>query len=235
MDSYSCIIIDDNYVDGLLIKALVKRYAFLDFKGLFDNPADALEYMNKNPVQILFSDVEMPGINGLALRRKAMEVPACVFITSYPEYAVDSFELSALDYLIKPVDNERFARAMQRLESYMELRCKADLFDYAIGGDTIFVKDGTKQIKIKLHEIQYLEALKDYTRINTPGKNYCVLGTLQAMLNKAEFKSFLRIHRSYAVHPHKITGIDMRQVHLNDIKLPVGRSYKAVVDALLMG
>lgn len=234
MKTYSCIVVDDNYVDGLLMQALVKRYAFLDFKGLFDNAADALGFIAENPVQVLFSDVDMPGDTGLALRKKAMDIPACIFVTSYPEYAVDSFELSALDYILKPVSNERFLAAMLRLESFLEIRHKADMFDYSIGGDIIFIKDGTRQVKLKLHEIQYLEALKDYTRISTNERNYCVLGTLHVMLEKPEFSAFLRIHRSYAILPHKVTGMDISQIYMGDVKLPVGRSYKSAVESALM-
>jgi two-component system LytT family response regulator len=210
-----------------MVQAMVKRYPFLQLAGVFDQAAEALRFLQNNPVQVLFSDVEMEGMDGLELRRHAMDLPACIFITSYPEYAADSFALSALDYIVKPVSSERFAAAMKRLEDYMEIRRKATLFDYSLGGQNIFIKEGTQQVKVALHEVLYLEALRDYTRIVTALKKYCVLGSLHQMLEKEAFKSFVRIHRSYAVQQHFVQRMDAGHVYLSgDVAVPVGRSYR---------
>lgn len=234
MKTYSYIIVDDEYVDSLWIRAMAKRFPFLDFQGSFNNTEDALRFIKEKTPDILFTDIDMPGDSGLQLRKMAMNIPACIFVTSYPEYAIESFSLDVLDYLIKPVSTARFDEAMHRLIAYLELRHKAELYDYNIGGDSIFIKEGNKQIKINLYEIDYLEALKNYTIIYADGKKHCVLNTLNIMLEKPELKSFIRIHRSYAVLPQKVTGINKSDVYIEAIKLPIGRSYKHDVEEALM-
>ena len=121
---------------------------------------------------------------------------------------------------------------MERLQEYFTIKHKAGLFDYSLGGDSFFIKDGNEQIKIKLHEVLYLEALKDYTRIVTTTKKYCVLGMLGNLLEKVAFQSFIRIHRSYAVQKNFVQKITSSQVVMNNIVLPVGRSYKYSIEKL---
>lgn len=174
----------------------------------------------------------MDGISGHELRRRLGEKQACIFITSYPDYALESFELAALDFLVKPIEAERFDKAMERLKTYLEIVHKASLFETSLGSDAIFIKDGHQQVKIKLHDILYLEALKDYTRIVTPEKKYCVLSILGNLLQEAAFKTFIRIHRSYAVQKHFISKISAQQVFLEDISLPIGRTYKDALNYL---
>jgi DNA-binding LytR/AlgR family response regulator len=119
---------------------------------------------------------------------------------------------------------------MERIQKYFEVRQKAELFEHSLGGDTVFLKSGHDQIKVNLHDIVYLEALKDYTQIVTPSKKHCVLTSIGNLLTESAFQSFLRIHRSFAVQPHYIDRISSQQVHLQNYTLPIGRSYK---DALL--
>lgn len=236
MLTYSCIIVEDNQIDSLMAQAMVKRYPFLQLDGVFGNATDALHFLKDHKVQVLLCDVEMDGLDGLELRRRAMDITACIFITSYPEYAVGSFQLSALDYIVKPLTGDRFAMAMKRLEDYLQICRKADLFDYTLGEQNLFIKDGNHQIKIALHEVQYLEALRDYTQIITLQKKHCVLGTLHHMLAKEAFQSFIRVHRSYAVQRHFIKRVDAAHVYLDgDIVIPVGRSYRDEVNAVIVG
>ncbi|HMF69848.1 MAG TPA: LytTR family DNA-binding domain-containing protein, partial [Flavitalea sp.] len=182
---------------------------------------------------VLFLDIDMPGISGLELRKKLDVVPACIFITSHPEYALEGFEATALDFLVKPIKSERFERAMERLQHFLEIHSKAALLDYTLGDDTLFIKDGHDHIKLQLHEIIYLEALKDYTGIVTINKKYCVLSPLGNLLKEKAFKSFIRIHRSYAVQKHFINKITAKAVTVNNLLLPIGRSYKEAVERLI--
>ena len=230
--TYNTIIVDDNALDRLNIQVQLKKYPFLHLVGSYSSAAEALAVLADTPVDVLLLDIDMPEQSGLDLRRQLGKEQVCIFITSYPDYAVESFELSALDFLVKPVDKERFATSMQRLQDYLEVRHKAALFEGSLGADTIFIKDGHQQIKIRLHEIIYLEALKDYTRIVTPQKKYCVLSMLGNLLQETAFKTFIRIHRSYAVQKHFIDKVTAQQVFLQNIALPVGRSYKTVVEGL---
>jgi two-component system, LytTR family, response regulator len=230
--AYHAIVIDDDEVDRLTTVAFARKYPFLHIAGVYASADEALKVIDKSQVQVLLLDIDMPGINGLEFRRLMRDIPACIFITSYPDYAVESFELAALDFLVKPVKADRFAHAMARLQNYLDIKQKAALFECSLGGDTVFIKDGHEQIKIKLHEIVYLEAMKDYTRVVTMGRKYCVLSSLGNLLHEAAFSTFIRIHRSYAVQKHFINKITAQQVFIDKIALPVGRSYKDGLEAL---
>jgi DNA-binding LytR/AlgR family response regulator len=122
---------------------------------------------------------------------------------------------------------------MKRLQQYMEIHHKAGLLDYTLGEDTLFIKDGHQHIKLKFHEIVYLEALKDYTGIITLQKKYCVLTPLGNLLKEKAFRSFIRIHRSFAVQKHFIDRITPKEILVNNMSLPIGRSYKEAVERLL--
>jgi DNA-binding LytR/AlgR family response regulator len=231
---YKCIIVDDDEVDRLTTLSFVRKYPFLQIAGTYASALEALNAIQSTPISVLFLDIDMPGMDGLTLRRELLQAPACIFITAYPDYAVESFELAALDFLVKPLKADRLAHTMTRLQNYLDIKHKAELFECSIGGDTIFIKEGHTQIKIKLHEIVYLEALKDYTHVVTTTKKYCVLATLGNLLKEAAFRTFIRIHRSYAVQKHFIEKITVNQVILHPaVTLPVGRSYKDSLEELI--
>lgn len=230
--TYNCIIVDDNEIDQLHTLMHAKKYPFLNITGHFFTAEEALDFLQSNEVEVLLLDIDMKGTDGHELRRLAGEKHACIFITSYPAYAVESFELAALDFLVKPIETGRFEKAMERLKTYLDIVHKAALFESSLGADAIFIKDGHQQVKIHLHDILYLEALKDYTRIVTPEKNYCVLSILGNLLQEAAFKTFIRIHRSYAVQKHFISKISSQHVFINDISLPIGRTFRDSLDSL---
>jgi two-component system LytT family response regulator len=229
---YSCIIADDHEIDRLSVVAAVKKYPFMQIRGVYNSAEEALASVNTIVPDIAFFDIDMPGKSGLELRKELAVIPVCVFITSYPDYAVDSFELAALDFIVKPLKAERFARTVERIRTYLEIKQKANLLDGTLGADTFFIKEGHEQVKLSLHEVMYLEALKDYTMIVTPQRKYSVLSTLGKVLMEKPFDQFIRIHRSYAVQRHFIERIKAQEVIVNGVALPVGRSYKEMVDKL---
>jgi len=203
--------------------------------GVFESAAKALAFIQKNESpDVLFLDIDMPGMSGLDLRKELEQIPACIFVTSHPEFALEGFEIAALDYIVKPLKADRFAKAMGRLEQFLEIHYKAELLDYTLGEDTLFIKDGHNHIKLQLFEIIYLEALKDYTGIVTRKKKYCVLTPLGNLLKEKAFQTFIRIHRSYAIQKHFIKEISAKEIMINEMLLPIGRSYKEAVERLLM-
>jgi two-component system, LytTR family, response regulator len=212
--------------------SFVKRYPFLRLAGSFSSAIDAIPLLEKGDISVAFLDIDLKDMDGLSLRRQFLDLPACIFITSYPDHAVESFELAALDFLVKPVKSDRFEASMKRLQTYLDTRQNAALLEYSLGGDSIFIKDGREQVKLLLRDILYLEALKDYTGIVTPSRKYCVLNSLGNLLKEKAFQTFLRIHRSYAVQKHFIHKITPQQVFINNIPLPVGRSYKDALDGI---
>jgi len=224
---YRCVIVDDDEIDRLTTLMHARKYPFLEIVGVFSSAPEATAALQQMQADVLLSDIDMPDVSGLAFRAGLMQVPVCIFITAYPDYAAESFELEAFDFLVKPVKAERFAQSMQRVQHYFEMKHKAELFEYSLGSDsTVFIKDGHQQIKLNLHDIVYLEALKDYTRIVTTTRKYSVLSSIGNLLLENAFRSFLRIHRSYAVQRHYIEKITPQEVYIGNCTLPVGRSFK---------
>lgn len=234
MKRYTAIIADDNEIDRLAAGAYLRKYPAIEIGGIYGSAEEALADLAQVKPDVLFLDIDMPGLSGLELRKQLMDIPACIFITSHPEYAVESFELAALDFLVKPLSADRFAMTMARLESYLELLEKSALFDYSIGADTIFIKDGYEQVKLKLSDITYLEALKDYTSIVTSTKKFCVHAMLGNLLKEENFSSFIRIHRSYAVQKNYIDRISGQQAFVGKNILPVGRLYKENLESWIV-
>ena len=233
--TYTCIIADDDELDRLTLISYIRRYPFIQIAGAFESSVEVLTFLDKNALpDILFLDIDMPGMSGLDLRRQLEQVPACIFVSSHPEFALESFEAAAFDYIVKPLNAGRFARIMDRLEHFLGIHHKAELLDYTLGADTLFIKDGHQHIKLQLHEIIYLEALKDYTGIITPKKKYSVLTPLGNLLKEKAFRSFIRIHRSYAIQKHFIREISPKEVMINGILLPIGRSYKETLEKVLL-
>ena len=227
MNPFKCIIIDDDEIDRLTVVSYVKRFSNLNIAGVFENAENALQILDKEEITVLFLDIDMPSLNGLEFRKKALKVPVCIYITAHPEHAVESFEIDTLDFIVKPIKKDRFIQAISRIEDYMELKQKAQLFESAIGGDVIYIKEGHTETKIKLHDIIYLEALKDYTKIVTTTKKHCVLSTIGNLLKETHFQSFVRIHRSYAVQKNYIDKKMTNELLLNNgTIIPIGRSYK---------
>lgn len=224
---YTCIIIDDDEIDRLTVLSFAKKFPVLEILRVFESAEDAVSFIEKEKVDILFLDIDMPGLNGIEFRKQALEIPICIFITAHPEHAVESFQIETLDFIVKPLKLDRFAQTVSRIEEFMEVRLKASLFEASIGGDTIYIKEGHEQTKVKLHEILYLEALKDYTLIITDKKRHCVLSSIGNLLKEDHFKSFIRIHRSYAVQKQFIHKMNSTEIILNNnVSIPVGRSYK---------
>ena len=230
---YKCFIVDDNFIDRHTTVSFVRKYSFIKIAGVFDGAGPALEAAQKEAPDAVFLDIDMPEMSGLDLRTQMKRVPACIFITAYPEYALESFEFNALDFIVKPLRPERFDNAMDRLQYFLDIHHKAELLDHSLNKESLFIKDGHEHIRIQFYDIIYLEALKDYTGIVTREKKYCVLTPLGNLLKEKAFQSFIRIHRSYAVQKHYIRKVTPKAVMVNNTLLPVGRSFKEMLDNLV--
>lgn len=230
----NAIIVDDNEIDRLTVLSFAKRFPILNIIGAYSCAEEALEAIAKNCIDVLFLDIDLPGLSGVELRKSAKEVPACVFITSHPEFAVESFELDTLDFIVKPIKLNRFENAINRIAEFMEIKQKADLFESSIGGDIIYIKEGHEQTKVKLHDILYIEALKDYSLVITSEKRHCVFSSIGNLLKEIDFRSFIRVHRSFAVQKQFVHKINTNEIILNNaMVIPIGRSFKDNVNLLV--
>lgn len=234
MEKFNCIIVDDDEIDRLTVLSFAKKFPELNVIGVFESAEEAAIFAQTHKIDILFLDIDLPAESGLDLRKRISNVPLCIFITAHPEHAVESFELDALDFIVKPLKMDRFAKTMSRIIEFMEVKHKAALFEDSLGADTIFIKEGHQLTKIKLHTVLYLEALKDYTLIVTTNKRHCVLSSIGNLLKEENFKLFVRVHRSYAIQKQFVKKIGTHDIELNNEALiPIGRSYKDNLSSVL--
>lgn len=226
-DLLKYLIVDDAEIDRLTIENEASKFSFLYKIASCSHPLEAFELIGQFQPDIVFADIEMPDMNGIELLKKLSgQVVAPVFITSHPEFAIDGYEIEAFDYLLKPITSERFARCVFRLRDFYQLRTKASAFEKETESNYITIKEGYDKYKIPLHDILYLEAMKDYTKIVTGSGQFLVLGTLTGMHDKLPAEKFTRIHRSYIVNRSKIGSSKGNKIYITTHELPVGKLYK---------
>jgi two-component system LytT family response regulator len=233
----NCLVIDDNEADRWAIEKLIGLYPQFRFIASFANPLESLELIPQ--ADLLLLDIDMPLINGLHFLSSLSQPPPCVFITSHPEYALDAFEVNALDFLTKPLKVDRFENALLRAKAYLEIKEKARLYELTVEKDTLLIKEGRQTIRLQVSDILYLEALKDYTKVITHTRDYqtktemyMTLMNLKNFMSRLSQQRFVRIHRSYAVALDKITKFNGDEIQVGGIKLPVGQVFKQEVERL---
>lgn len=226
------VIVDDNDTDRMLIEALAMKHTELALSGSFMNPLDAIGFIRDSPPDLLFLDVEMPIMNGVDFLRSMKHPPLCIFITSHPDFAVEAFELFALDYIVKPLTKERFDASITRVKSFFDIRRKALQYEHHLEQDVIVIQEGYETHRVLLSDIIYLEALKDYTRIFTREKSYITLGNLSRTLEDFNVPQFMRVHRSYAVNAKHIRSIVDQNVKMDHKLIPIGKTYKQAINEL---
>lgn len=225
------IIIDDDAIDREMIETEATKFPFLQKIAACENALEALEIIKQSHPEVIFLDIEMPGISGIELiRRKITNTALPVFITSHVEFALESYDLDAFDYLLKPVSSERFATCAFRLRDFYQMKTKSYAFDSGQETNFIIIKQGHDKYKITINDILYLEAMRDYTRITTVEKQYLVLTTLSGIAEKLPADIFIRIHRSYVVNRHKIDAVQKNKINIGSYELPIGKQYKFALD-----
>ncbi len=225
------ILVDDEELALLNIEAMAAEFSFLKKIASCSNAIEGLETISNLKPDIVFADIEMPGISGIdMIKSLSGTVPAPVFITSHPEFALDGYELQVFDYLLKPVSSERFEKCVLRLKEFFQLRNDAFAFSHEQESNFIIIKQGYDKYKLLMNEIMYLEAMKDYTKIVTPSKKYLVLETFSSMHTRLPTEKFVRIHRSYIVNKHRIDSVQKNKINIHSEELPVGKLYKHALD-----
>lgn len=219
-----CVAIDDEPLALELIKTYVAQTPALQLVETFEDAIAGAQFLQKNHVDLLFIDINMPDISGLDLVRSLKERPLIIFTTAYKKFAFEGFELEAVDYLLKPIDFERFSKAVHKALDFHSFKKSNAAGD---GGESLFVHSEYKVIKIALHDIDYIESLEDYIRIHiTNSKPILTLMSLKKVLEKLPEDKFKRIHRSYVIPVGKVKSIAHRKVLLNSGKeLPISKSY----------
>ncbi|NQX42137.1 DNA-binding response regulator, LytR/AlgR family [Pedobacter steynii] len=226
LNTLSCIIVDDSYLDRITVQSELENVKQLKLLGSFSNAIAAMEMIRLRQPDVLFLDVDMPGVTGLQLFNSVDSyAPACIIISAYPEYAVQGFELKIFDYILKPLDSHRFQLSVQRLLDFSMLKQKASAYDVLFQQEEIIFKEGLNTMKINSNEIIYLEAFGDYTKIVTEKKRYLTLKTLSDFLDALPEGKFMRIHRSYVVAVHKVQRLNVKNIEVGTRILPIGKSH----------
>ncbi len=213
------IALDDEPIALEVIRSHASRVPFIDLKAVFTDAFKAMEYLKSEPVDLLFLDIKMPDISGIDFLHSLPKKPLVVFTTAYSEHAVTSFELDAVDYLLKPFSLPRFIKACNKVQELHEARNKTSAQPY------IFLKTGYEQVKVLFDDIYYLEAAGNY--VNFVMKERSVLSRMtftEVEIMLPEHK-FVRVHRSYLVAIDHIDRIERHQVHVHGTPVPVGESY----------
>ncbi|WP_228409707.1 LytR/AlgR family response regulator transcription factor [Chryseobacterium sp. T16E-39] len=219
-------IIDDNELDRLVLHHYINQYDHIEIVASFDSAEKAIPYLDL-PIDVLFIETKLPGMSGIEFCKLAYKIPICIFTSAHCEFAAEAFELDILDFIKKPLKADRFHHSIQKLFDFLEMKEKSECLDILLGENNIKIKEGSTILQIKITDILYLEALKDYTRIVTPEKKHCILDSIGNLLHQNYFDSFVRIHRSYAVPKYLIRSKTPHEVELtHQIKLPIGRTYK---------
>jgi len=225
--SINCIIIDDEPLARKGLKEYVADVDFLNLAGEFDNPLKATELISKGEVQLLFLDIQMPRITGLDFFKTLQHPPPVIFTTAYPQYALEGFEVNALDYLVKPISFGRFLAAALKAKEYYEVREKNGAAEPA--SDYFFIKADNKLVRILFDEVLYVEALQNYVTIHTPARKYMTYLTFKAVEDYLPADKFLKVHKSYIVAASKIDSIEGNDIRIGQQHIPVSRNQKEEV------
>lgn len=235
MITLNCIIIDDEPIARKLLQEYIEETDFLKLVGTAENPLKATSLLNDNPVDLVFLDVNMPKMNGLQFLRSAVHLPMVIMTTAYGQYALDGFELSVVDYLVKPFSLDRFLKAAQKALVLKTLKSKS-AFPEPIADDYFFVKCDGKIERVLYADLLYIEAMANYVTLYTVKKKLVVYLTIKGIQEKLPPNKFLQIQKSYIVNIDKINAIDGNMLLIGDVKISVGASFNnEVMDRILKG
>ena len=220
----NCLIVDDEPLAVNVIKNHLTHVNDIEIADTFNNALDAVNYLNENKVDLIFLDINMPLLDGLSFIKSLNSKPMIVITSAYKEYAVETYELDVLDYLVKPISLPRFIKATSKaIKHYQE---KNAMKSTAPERPFIFIKiDKKKMKKIFFDEILVVESLKDYLKINTTENRYIIHQTLSSFTEQLPSENFIRINRSYTVAIDKIESLEGNSVEINGIRYVIGRTY----------
>lgn len=226
----TCIIVEDEPLARKLMEEHVRNTPNLELAKSFGNPLLALEYMRENDVDLLFSDIQMKEITGITLLKLLPKKPLIVLTTAYSEYAIEGYELDVLDYLLKPITFERFLKAVEKANERLKQKPAETKITLSAENeplaDCIFLKDGTKLIKVKLTDIRYIQGLKDYVKVKTNDRQIVSLQTMKSLEETLPKNQFIRIHNSTIVAFAAIEEIERERVKIGEEYFSISDSYK---------
>lgn len=223
-----CIVIDDEPLAREGMKKLITMDPGLELLGSFNHAPDALKFMGQREIDLVFLDIRMPGVSGIEFAEAISGQTLIIFTTAYEQYALKSYEVDAVDYLLKPIDPERFLLAVKKAKAMHNLLQSAtiplDVGDF--GTDHLFIKADRRFHKVLFNDIWYIEGLKDYVILHIGDDKLITAMNLKNMYSKLPESLFLRVGKSYLINSSRITSFDLHTIYLGDIEIPLGEAYR---------
>lgn len=215
-----CIIVEDESISRSMIENLVSKTNFLTLKGSFTSGEEAMPWLLNNEVDLIFLDIEMPGITGIDLLKSLITKPEIIIISANPEYAIDAFDFAVSDYLLKPIKD--YGRFLQALSKVISQKNKVNVDSQK----QLYIKIDSLLQKLDIEDILWVEALGDYVKIQTSDKLHTVYSTLKKLEERLSSEKFSRVHRSYIVNLEKINNIDSSNLTIGKKIIPISDNYK---------
>jgi len=227
MHQLKCLIIDDEPLAQNVIENYLESFSFIELIAKCENAIVALEWMKKKKIDLIFLDISMPFISGIEFIKSLKDAPAIILTTAHKEFALESYELNVLDYLLKPISFERFMKAINKLDIQTSQIINPVIKDTEADA-FIYVKSEKKNVRILLKDILFIESIKDYIKIHTPDKTIITQLSISSIEQRLP-ENFLRIHRSFIIAKDKITAYTQHDLEIGKHQIPIGRNYKMVV------
>lgn len=233
MNKIKCLITDDEPLAVQVLEKYVRNLDYLELAGCCSNAIETINFLQKNKIDLLFLDIQMPGLTGIDFLKTLMRPPRVILTTAYREYALEGFDLNVLDYLLKPISFERFLVAVNKFLALKQYDpgtiVPATVLQPQNNDSFIYLKADKKMIKVYLRDILFIESLKDYVRVKTNKQEIVTYQKISYLEEKLPDDRFLRIHRSYIVAIDKITSFNATTIDIGSETLTIGRLYKDIV------
>ncbi len=220
-----CIIVEDEELARNVIQSHLNKSERFELVGTCSNALEAIDVLNNREVDLMFLDIQLPGMTGLNLLRSLQNPPLVVLTTAYPEYALESYEFNVIDYLLKPISFERFSKTINKIvdgKIYSQPAKESN----SLSGDHIFIKSNSKFFRVSFSEIIYIQSMKDYLKIHTPEYAVVTHQTMSDMEKILPPKQFIRVHKSYIVAFSHVRSIFGNSVEMEKTTIPIGINYK---------
>lgn len=231
MSKLKCIIIEDEPLAVKILEDYIAALPFLDLQGSFKDAILATEYLRQHKVDLMFLDIHLPRLKGMAFLKTLSKPPAVIITTAYHQYAVEGFELNVTDYLLKPIEFERFLVAVNKVKGHETLTVPT-LENSAENKEFIFINVQKKKVKILFADLLYVESQREYVKVVTQKKVYLSKMSTHEIEALLPLPRFRRIHRSFIVAMDKIESYNAEMVEVNGVEIPVGRGYREVIEGL---
>jgi two-component system LytT family response regulator len=220
----NCIAIDDEPKALEVIERYCRKSDLVDLKATFREPVKAIEFLNHEKIDLIFLDINMPDINGMQLIQTLSAKPMVIFTTAYSNYAVESYNLNAVDYLLKPITFERFLAAVNKASNAHSLQNKPSTKEDEPG--TVFIKSGPHTYQVKISDILYLEKDGNYITVHLKDKQILIRENMGDIFDLVPQADFVRVHKSFVVATKHISMIEAHQLSINGVKIPIGSTYR---------